>query len=151
MNARAAENRSHGLEPEDVDLLFPGPDEEPSNSRPITTPAKMDYKRMASGERPEEIHGPGDKEIQAQGIDEAEIPPMFEDEPWPNEEGESSGPEISHEQATQVLAKDAGHSMIDDTKAPAPPSPERVISEPSPTDRTWRGEIERIFRKDQRQ
>jgi len=125
-----------GLEPEDLDLLFPSSDTEPPSSTPARTPTR-DYKKAAAGEC-DEVLNQNNEEAQPQNSYFEDVPPTF-DEPWPDalEEVKSEGPEPPRGQDVQALAKSADRSMVNNMKEPKPKTPNCVRSESLPSDREW--------------
>jgi len=149
-----SKDHGHGLEPEDVDLLFPDSAEGSQEPERI-----VDYKRRQSGERSEEIEGPDDEEAPVQEIDEGEaLRPTFKDEAWPSpiEDAPENGyepdpgevdlaPGRERRTAVQELGKATGRAMVDD---PAAPKPKPLVGVPGarqPSDREWATEIKKIL------
>jgi hypothetical protein len=106
-------NHGHGLEPEDVDLLFPHTEESQQPPSPPIVENIIDFKKRASGERD----------------DEPETEPPTFDEPWPEPIEEETE---SKKQTLEPLAKSSQARQMD----------------LFPSDKTWAGEIKKIFRKE---
>ena len=114
----------------------------------------IDFKSAAAGEKKAEVIGRGlePEELESifaapEAVNEADEPaPTFKDQPWPNEEVESSGPEISGEQDVMTLVQKASKPMIDSSMEPKTLIHRRVCGEPSPSDREWARTIKEILR-----
>jgi len=155
--------KSHGVEPEDVDLLFP---ESPAGSPDPITP--IDFKRRQSGEWDDRPDPEAEERSWPIGdLEPAEPPPDFSSEPWPEpvEDAPENGsltvkqpignryepgpldeeidldPQRERRAAVQELGKATGRAMIDGTIDPKPKPLERVRGEKSPSDKSWREEL----------
>jgi hypothetical protein len=157
MSASREHGHGRGLEPEDVDRLFPDPGGSTRvNSfgvERIEFDHVIDYKRRAAGERdePESCMGHlsrAESEPEPAGDEDQQPPsiqpgPGFEDEPWPDPPIDGSA-ELEEDPAGPKLKLEA--SKIADPINPIG-YPQHTIWRlaPTPSSKTWFMELEKIL------